>query len=500
MRRRWIGCVGVVVFGALQAMAQAGGGAKAWPIVHREGDQLMEGGRVFRFLGLDAPNLLANESQIREDRTNRFPDEFEIRDTLGGLQREGSRATRTFALTVMSPKDKGLPVYIEGRRKYNEDAFRCLDRVIALAHEYDVRLIIPLIASQSFDTVRGVDEFAELSGKPGSAFWTDEAVKEDFRDLIRYVVNRRNTVNGILYRDDPAILAWQLGNEFGSYPGDRKLDYQEWTPRILAWSLEMAAYLKREDKNHLVMEAGGADRAALIADPNIDVISDHLYEYWNKLSGLPTNLGPLAAESRKQCKGKKALIVDEFGLGATENLRALMEEIRGDGIVGGLMWSIRSHRRDGGWYYHNEGGTQVNSFHVPGFAAGYGFDETRLLDLVRWQAYLIRGEEAPAVMPPTPAPVLMRAGDGFTWRGSTGAASYQIERATAADGPWSVLATGLVDSVIFDVAGFEPSTAAKSPLVLYTDESREVGKQYYYRIVGTNAAGGSGYSAVLRWE
>ena len=244
----------------------------------------------------------------------------------------------------------------------------------------------------------------------------------------------------------------------------------------------------------------GADRAALIADPNIDVISDHLYEYWNKLSGLPTNLGPLAEESRKQCKGKKALIVDEFGLGATENLRALMEEIRGDGIVGGLMWSIRSHRRDGGWYYHNEGGTQVNSFHVPGFAAGYGFDETRLLDLVRWQAYLIRGEEAPAVMAPTPAPVLMRAGDGMTWRGSTGAASYQIERATAADGPWSVLATGLVDSVIFDVAGFEPSTAAKSPLVLYTDESREAGKQYYYRIVGTNAAGGSGYSAVLRWE
>ena len=41
-------------------------------------------------------------------------------------------------------------------------------------------------------------------------------------------LNRRNTVNGILYKDDPAILAWQLGNEFGSYAGDRKLDYTEW--------------------------------------------------------------------------------------------------------------------------------------------------------------------------------------------------------------------------------------------------------------------------------
>ena len=499
MNRRWCGVLAAVaVCGAVMAMGQTAG--KAWPIVHREGDQLMEGQRVFRFIGLDAPNLLANETQIREDRTNRFPDEFEIRDTLGGLQREGARATRTFALTVMSPKDKGLPAYIEGRRKYNEEAFRSLDRAIALAHEYDVRLIVPLIASQSFDTVRGVDEFAELSGKPGSAFWTDEAVKEDFRDLIRFVMNRRNTVNGILYKDDPAILAWQLGNEFGSYPGDRKLDYQEWTPRILAWSLEMAAYIKREDPNHLVMEAGGADRAALIADPNIDVISDHLYEYWNKLSGLPTELAPLAADSRKQCKGKKALIVDEFGLGATANLRALMEEIRGDGIVGGLLWSIRSHRRDGGWYYHNEGGTQVNSFHVPGFATGYGFDETRMLELVRREAYLIRGEDAPAVMAPGPAPVLMRVGDGLTWRGSTGAASYTLERSADAGGPWTVLATGLADSVIFDVAGFEPSIAAKSPLVLYTDESREDGRQYFYRMQGTNAGGESGWSAVLDWK
>jgi hypothetical protein len=262
----------------------------------------------------------------------------------------------------------------------------------------------------------------------------------------------------------------------------------------------MAAYLKQEDPHHLVMEAGGADRAALIADPNIDVISDHLYEYWNRLGGQPTELAPLAAESRRMCKGKKALIVDEFGLGATENLRALMEEIRSDGIVGGLLWSVRSHRRDGGWYYHNEGGTQVNSFHVPGFAAGYGYEETRMLDLVRRQAYLIRGEAAPAVAVPSPAPVLMRQGDGLTWRGATGAASYTLERATTAEGPWTVVATGLADSVIFDVAGFEPSEAAKKALVLYTDESREAGKQYFYRIEGTNAGGESGWSAVLPWE
>ena len=470
----------------------------SWPIITRQGDQLYEGKRVFRFFGLAAPNIQQNESQILPDFSNRYPDEYEIRDALGAIQALGGRATRTFSLSVYSPDDKGVPVYISARRTYNETAFRCLDRVIALAHEYDVRLIIPFIASQSFGGIRGVDEFGALAGKPSGAFWTDDTLKADFRHFLDFILNRKNTVNGILYKNDPAILAWQLGNEFGSFAGDRKLDYNEWSPRILAWSLEMAKYIKKVDPNHLIMEAGGVDRAALIADPNIDVISDHLYEYWNRLGGKPTDLAPLARESRSECKGKKPLMIDEFGLGATENLRLLMRAIREEGIVGGLLWSIRSHRRDGGWYYHNEGGTPVNSFHYPGFAVGASYEETRLLDLLRQESFLIRGLAVPAINKPTPAPVLFRKAEGFTWRGSMGAAGYTIERAEAPTGPWSILATGLDDSVVADVTSFEPSARAAEPLVLYYDETKKTGKTYYYRIKAFNGSGVSGYSNVLK--
>lgn len=471
---------------------------KEWPIIVRRGDKLYEGDKVFRFMSFAAPNIQQNESQIREDRTNRFPDEYEVRDILSGLQRLGGRATRTFSLSVFSPEDDNMPVYIQGRRQYNEEAFQCLDRVLAYAPEYDVRIIIPFIASQRFPSIRGVDEFAALSGKTETgAFWTDPEVKEDFKHFLSYLLNRVNTVSGKSYKEDPALLGWQFGNEFGSFYGDRGLPGEEWSPKIWEWCKEMAAYIKNIDPNHLLIEAGGVNRDSVLADPNIDVISDHLYEYW---SGMGTQLSPLAKQTAQQCKGKKPVMIDEFGLGTTENLRELMKTIREEEIVGGLMWSVRGHRRDGGWYYHNEGGTEVNSFHVPGFAVGSVYEERRLLDLVRKEAYLLRGEPTPLIEKPSPAPVLMCKGEGFTWRGAAGAVGYTIERAETPNGPWTVIACGLDDSVIADVKTFEPSPEASEPLVLFYDEDKQDGKKYYYRIKGENEGGSSEYSNVLTVE
>ena len=469
--------------------------AETWPIIARSGDALVENGREFRFFGLNAPNIQAHESQILPDFSNRFPDDYETRDMLGSLHRLGARATRTFALAVACPDDHGMPAYIAGRRQYNEEAFRCLDRVIARCHEYDVRLILPFIASQSFAKVRGVDDFGALSGKPKGAFWYDEEVKADFRHFLDFILNRRNTVNGILYKDDPAILAWQLGNEFASYYGDRNLDPKVWVPRITAWSLEMAAYIKKVDPNHLVMEAGG-DRAAFLASPDIDVMSSHLYEYWNRLSGQSTDLSALARAERAQCLGRKPLVVDEFGLATVENNRALMETIRTDGIVGGLLWSLRCHRRDGGFMVHNEGGTTVNSYHYPGFGAGHDYQETELLDLVRAEAFALRGVAAPPDAPPVPAPVLLRTATGFTWRGSTGANFYAIERSERAGGPWEVRATGLQDSVVALAKELEESSDAR-PVTLWTDAGQAPRATYYYRIRGFNASGATAYSPVL---
>lgn len=469
-----------------------------WPIITRRADALYEGNTPFRFFGLAAPNIHQNESQVHPDFSNRFPDEYEIRDVLEALRSVGSRATRSFSLSIASPDNDGLPTYVTGHRDYNEEAFQTLDLILALCHEYDVRVLIPIIASQKFKGWKGVDEFAALSGKPAGTFWTDKAVKEDFRHYLRFIVNRRNTVSGLLYKDDPAILAWQFGNEFDSYAPDRGLKSSDWEGLITDWSLEMAAYLKEIDPKHLVVEAGG-NKERLIEDPNIDVISIHLYEYWNRLGGQPSDLGPIAKKAAEQTRGRKPLMVDEFGLASLDNNAELMRTIREEGIVGGLLWSIRGHRRDGGWYYHNEGGTPINSYHIPGFAAGSAYGEQQVLDLLRREAYAIRGLPVPPLQPPHPAPVLLPLEDGFTWRGSALASYYSIMRAASADGPWAQVATGLHDSVVANVAPYE-ATGDAAPIVLWSDLFALPGEVWFYKVRAHNAAGDSGDSPTVRVE
>ena len=79
------------------------------------------------------------------DNSNRFPDEFEIRDTLITIRQMGGTATRCFTLSVRSKGDKqDAPVYIKGIRQYNEEAFRTLDKVLQICNELDIRLIFPL--------------------------------------------------------------------------------------------------------------------------------------------------------------------------------------------------------------------------------------------------------------------------------------------------------------------------------------------------------------------
>jgi len=437
--------------------------------VHRDGDVLKDGDRVFRFLSFNIPNLHYVEDDMRFEQGMpfRLPDAFEIDDALGTIEQIGGQVVRMYALSVKKPDDPpDLPRYILGPGQFNEQAFVALDQVIAAAHRHHVRLILPFIDQWSW--WGGTAELAGFRGKKIEDFWTDPQLIEDYKAIVAFVINRTNTVTGVRYRDDKAILAWETGNELHCTP--------EWTKQV-------AAHIKSLDSQHLVID--GTHRQVLLPssldDPSVDFVQTHHYEK------DPREMIAHITESAKMAKGRKPYHLGEFGFLGTDALCAVMDTVRDQNLAGALLWSLRYRTRDGGFYWHHEpaGGDYFKAYHWPGFEIGEKYDERRLMRFVRERAFEIQGRTVPPISKPLPPHLLsVTSGGQMTWQGSVGASDYSVERAEAPKGPWTTVGDGVSEAQV----QYRP---------LFVDESVRPGRTYYYRVIARNSAGSSGPSNVV---
>jgi mannan endo-1,4-beta-mannosidase len=48
------------------------------------------------------------------------------------------------------------------------------------------------------------------SGAPKELFYVDLQLKGYYKSYVAAVINHTNSVNGRAYRDDPAVLAWEV--------------------------------------------------------------------------------------------------------------------------------------------------------------------------------------------------------------------------------------------------------------------------------------------------
>jgi len=420
--------------------------------------QLFDGDQPYRFMSFNIPNLAYVEDDMRFDQLSgfRLPTTYEIDDALATIQQMGGRVVRTYVLSVLKTNDTpDIPRHILAPEKLNEEAMVVLDEALASANRHGVRLIIPFVDFASW--WGGITELAAWRGKTKSEFFTDPQVKEDYKRLVALVVNRVNTKTGVRYKDDKAVLAWELGNELQA---------------PVAWVREMAPYVKQLAPNQLVAESYFTAND----NPGVDIVQDHLYQ------GDPVKMIAQIQQSAKRAAGKKAYLAGEFGFISTEGMRAIMDTIIKDPAVsGGLIWSLRYHDQDGGYYWHHEphGGDFYKAFHWPGGPAGELYDETRFMRLVREKAFEIQNRPAPKLEVPA-APDLFSVTDGgiLNWRGSTGAATYDLQRAEKAHGPWQTVAWQLTD----DASQYHP---------LAVDELAQTGRTYYYRLLARNEAGAS---------
>ena len=437
------------------------------------GYSLMDGDKEFRFISMNIPNLNYIEDELSFTTKNpyRYPTEFEIRDAFETIKQMGGKVVRMYTIPVKRSDEPANPTFVTGPGVFVEEAFVVNDLMLKIANETGVRIIFSLL--NNWKWMGGAPQYAEFRGKTFDDFWVDEELIEDFKKTIAFTLNRTNTLTGVKYKDDKSILCWETGNELSS---------------PYSWIKEVASYIKSIDTTHLVMDGYYAMdnyryvHKESVEDPNIDILSSHHYEQnpYSQIDNIKANL--------KIINGKKPYILDELGFESTTALRYVYDYIIAEKeIAGTLNWSIRSHREEGGFYWHSEpvGHNLYKAYHWPGFPSGYNYDEIGLLALMREKAYEIRGEALPE-LPIPQAPRLLPIDKSYeiSWQGSVGASGYNIERSENKNGPWEIIAQNVSDAAVQYVA-------------LYNDNTAKLGNSYYYRIEAINSEGISPKSNIV---
>ena len=136
---------------------------------------------------------------------------------------------------------------------FREEGLRGLDQAVWEAKRRGIRLILPLV--NNWAEYGGIPAYAawasELYGSPVTHddFFRDAQMKQWWKDYASMLVDRVNTFTGVRYRDEPAILAWEIGNEMrcASCAGTTAL------PDTVA---ELAGFLKQIAPNQLIADGG----------------------------------------------------------------------------------------------------------------------------------------------------------------------------------------------------------------------------------------------------
>ncbi len=448
--------------------------ASAQSFVQRTGTHLTLDGAPFRYSG---PNIewLGLEGYGPHDPAGpRLPSHFEIDDAFATAAEMGARVVRsqTMGDTV------GCPLCIEpAQGQFNDAAFAASDYALSVARKRGMRLIIPLIGDCATCAGGGIGQYLAWNRKPSfQDFFTDPAILAAFEHHIDAVLNHRNTITGIRYRDDPTILAWENCNMCGIVSvltggGPAAL------AQIASWSEAVGTHIKQLDTHHLYLDTTGIFRAYpnVMDNPSTDLVTFEFYPHWQALLGPhepPTTAATFSADAAIVTANGKAFIVNEFGWDRTDwtspaDLQGVLDTIAHDpNIAGDDFWALQAHLDNFG--FQPIPANSLDPAFAPVGECGQWWalyypgmknlvmsaeDMAGRAQQLRTHAYTMAGTPVPKhAIPPAPVVTSTVLGGLVAWRGSAGAIRYSIERqdpstkqwqtvcdkcATDADDPWA---------------------------------------------------------------
>ncbi len=433
--------------------------------ISRDGSTLLDGKKPFRFVSVNIPNyfILEDRAGIHGKKWHRVT-AFEQRDAAKTVRRLGGQVFRSYTFSVEGGKNLAenmAHIYTDesGKIHYNEELFRDVDRGLAIAAAEGVRVIIPLVDNWAW--FGGYAEWAALSGVQD--FWNDPKARAEFKKFISWLLKRKNTVTGVLYRNDPTIMAWELGNEVDkASPG---------------WISEMAAHIKRHDSNHLIVDGGHKSIPAVsLQDTNIDIVTTHYTDQ------------EFTAFATQAAKAGKAYFYGEFSPAGSIEVDKIIQRTIKSRAAGCLIWSLRFRTEFGGFYYHADFNGSSDSLHYPGFPSTKPDGEAAIIRILRKGAFAIQSlpitQEA---VPEAPVLLTIQSPSAISWQGSSGAISYDVQRRKSKNGSWQTIATDVSDAVPMSQGG-EIITS----LPLFSDQPGS--GLWAYRVIAKNSNGASGPS------
>ncbi|CAK9165346.1 unnamed protein product [Ilex paraguariensis] len=139
-----------------------------------------------------------------------------------------------------------------------KNAFEELDFAISKAGKYGIKLILSLV--NNYKNLGGRTQYVDWARSQGQYlssdedFLTNSVVKGYYKNHIKTVRKRKNSMTRVAYKDEPTIMAWELMNE-PQCTSDRSgetIQARNIFLLLFACITELAPYLKSIDGNHLL--------------------------------------------------------------------------------------------------------------------------------------------------------------------------------------------------------------------------------------------------------
>ncbi|HEY0545831.1 MAG TPA: cellulase family glycosylhydrolase [Pyrinomonadaceae bacterium] len=357
--------VGAAIFFAAQAGRNIGVRRSARPgFVGTRGSQFVIDSKPFRFVGANVAVMYRNEDRARMPETLRVAAADGIRVVRVWAFGEGGEDS---AVKSVGGDREDWPRQHPFRFRpdeWNEEAFVHLDHVLAEAAKN--HLYVQLCLTNWWRDTGGVTQYLNWAGITDAAddkqpfginveramlFYTNEETRRMYRQHVEKIVARRNSVTGVLYKDDPTIMGYELMNE-AQAPTGRRAERR-------AWVAEMSAYIRSLDADHLITPGTWGYRSAWERRewleehrlPDVDFADVHNYprDDLDSYVDSPTALGEFIANRVSAAYAlSKPLVFGEFGMSpdgyngqtAAEWYRAYLEQAARMGAGGAMFWIL----------------------------------------------------------------------------------------------------------------------------------------------------------------